>query len=165
MKKSISRTDLTQDRLKQVLDYDPETGFFRRIPKFVKALKKPTGHLHSSGYIKLQVDGWLYQAHQIAWLYVYGAWADSLLDHINMDKSDNRIANLRKCDHSTNKANRDVQTNSKSGIKGIFWSEPHQKYRASLKSKHLGLFEDIEAAKAAYNAAAIAKYGDFARLV
>lgn len=91
---------LTQERLKEVLDYAPETGVFTR-----KVSGAVAGGNDGRGYVRLRVDGKKYKAHRLAWFYVYGTWPNGQIDHINRVKSDNMITNLRDVDNSCNKMN------------------------------------------------------------
>lgn len=89
---------LTQEYLKSLLDYDPDTGVFRwRIDRGGRAVKgaRAGGIAVTTGYWRIGIDRKTYLAHRLAWLYVYGAFPERETDHINGDILDNRIANLR----------------------------------------------------------------------
>jgi hypothetical protein len=104
----MAKTDLTAERVRELLDYNPDTGIFRwRIRPAVNV--KPgdvAGSPGNRGYIKIQINKKVYAAHRLAWLYVYGANPLECIDHINRDKLDNRIANLREATVSENSINR-----------------------------------------------------------
>lgn len=89
------------------------------------------------------------------------------VDHVNGDGLDNRLENLRLCNQSQNGANRRVQKNSSSRIKGVHYRPDLKKWRALIKAngklKHLGLFDSPERAAQAYREAAIEVYGVFAQ--
>jgi hypothetical protein len=89
-----------------------------------------------------------------------------LLDHINGSKSDNRLSNLREATKAQNGANTRLSVNNSSGYKGVRWHTAAKKWVAKIKinykSIHLGLFTDIEDAAAAYQAAALKYFGEFA---
>lgn len=86
---------LTVERLRELLDYDPETGVFRwKEPRRKCRVGEVAGSLRKDGYVKIQVDGRFYQAHRLAWLCVYGVWP-SAIDHIDGNRANNAIANLR----------------------------------------------------------------------
>jgi len=120
------RTELTAERLREVLRYEPETGVFvwrvraaRRIHVGAVA-----GNISpSSGYRFIGVDCRLYGAHRLAWLYMTGEWPKHQVDHVNMDCADNRWANLRDATCSQNTANSCVRINNKSGFKGVSWDK------------------------------------------
>ena len=88
---------LTQQRLKQVLGYDPKTGIFRwkvRRPK-----RKPgdqAGCLNKEGYVKISVDGASYTAHRLAFFWMTGKWPTPMTDHFNGIRNNNRWENLRE---------------------------------------------------------------------
>lgn len=92
-------TDLTADRLREVLAYDAQTGAFTwRVTQSNRAKAGNTaGSLHrQDGYVYIRVDGVLHKAHRLAWLHVHGAWPTAGVDHVNGDRGQNGIANLRE---------------------------------------------------------------------
>ncbi|MBS0227683.1 MAG: HNH endonuclease [Proteobacteria bacterium] len=107
-----------------------------------------------SGYVIIGVDGVLYRAHRLAWLYVFGEWPVREIDHLNQIKTDNRIANLRDVDRGHNEANK--STASSASISGVRGVSPRQDgafvARIARKRKliHLGAFRSISEAEAAY---------------
>lgn len=157
---------------REALRYDPETGnlywrFSRgRFGNSVKAGAK-AGCLHRhSGYIVVRLNGKLLKAHRLAWLLTYGEWPKEHVDHVNCDKGDNRISNLRAADHTTNKWNRRKYKSNKSGFKGV--SRYRNKWQAAITANgtitSLGRFDTPEDAYAAYCEAAVRLHGDFARV-
>lgn len=102
------------------------------------------------------------------WLHreIIAATPIQMVDHIDGNGLNNRRANLRAATNSENLCNRPRQTNNTSGRKGVTWSRAAQKWIAQIQSKgqqqYLGLFEDIDAASAAYQAAATRLQGQFA---
>jgi len=154
----MAKTDLiTQDLLKEHLHYDPETGLFRKI-KTAKVnqefLWKETGSIGGKGYLYIRFAGFYCLAHRLAWLYVHGSFPNGYIDHINGDKTDNRISNLRDCSNSENLHNTGLSSRNTSGYKGVSWSRRAKKYRASIKvnSKYhyLGSFDSAYEAHLAY---------------
>lgn len=139
-------------RLRELLCYDPETGIFIRRRGQGAGLP---AHLRSNrnGYGRISLDGHEWLAHRLAWLYVHGAWPSSQLDHINRNKLDNRICNLRLATHDLNQQNhiRARRTN-KIGLLGVSLSQG--KWRAQItvnrKKIFLGRFDDPEQAHSAY---------------
>lgn len=106
------------------------------------------------------------KVHRVIWAIATGKWPDELIDHINMNRLDNRLENLRQATHSQNQMNGEYRKRNKLGVKGV--TTRNGKFYASIsiarKVKHLGTFQSIQAASAAYNAAATKYYGAFARL-
>jgi hypothetical protein len=157
------------ERLKQALHYEPDTGNFYWTDNHprIRWRGKKSGTPHHNGYIKISLDGQFYAAHRLAWLYVTGAWPKVYLDHINRDRADNRIANLRECDSQLNWFN--SRARSASGLKGVYrrTANPNRWYaeiRVGGKLKTLGTFGSRDEAAAVYAAAARLHRGEFARL-
>lgn len=162
-----STKELTPERLREVLHYDPDTGVFtwRSGP----AQGRVAGWLETgprTGYIRIEIDGRAYMAHRLAYLYVTGEWP-SRLDHIDNDKTNNRFANLRIATASQNAANRRKPRNNSSGYKGVSFYKKTGKWvayiRHNYRHKTLGYFDTPEAAHAAYCAAAQRFFGEYAR--
>lgn len=160
---------LSWERLTEVLNYEPSTGLFRwkkRTSNRV-AVGGVAGSLNPDGYIEIRVDGSLYLAHRLAFFYQTKSWPSEIVDHENLNRSDNRWDNLREATHSQNHANQTIPANNTSGFKGVVWYKRDQCWRAQIKVNgsmlHLGYFDDAEAASEAYNSAAIKYFGEFAR--
>ena len=148
-------SDLTAERLRELLDYDQETGVFTRKVKLCNRVKvgDVAGYLNRKGYIHIRVDGRSHKAHRLAWLYVHGVWPQSGIDHINGIKDDNRIINLREATHSDNQQNlRKPHADNKIGLLGV--SRSQGKFKAQInvdgKVRTIGRFHTPEAAHAAY---------------
>lgn len=147
----MNKYDLTQDQLMQALHYDPETGVFKRRSRMTasKIGTVPKNPRHA--YLNIGIGFHVYRAHRLAWLYVHGSWPDGQIDHINGDKLDNRISNLRVATTSQNKQNmRKARSDSRSGLIGASWHTKSNKWRAAIqidgKKKHLGYFDTPEEA-------------------
>lgn len=144
---------ITADELRAILHYDPLTGVFTRIrsahPHRVGAV---VGSV-SRGYILIGLLGKLYKAHRLAWLYVYGTWPKDQIDHINRNRSDNRIANLRDVTNQQNMCNVGVKADNTSGHSGISWDRRRSRFRVRItrnyKAAHLGYFKSFDEAVAA----------------
>ena len=150
---------ITQNELKQRLNYDPDTGVFtwlnNHIKKFVGSKAGcPNG---PNGYVRITIGLTPYFAHKLAWLYVYGGWPKEQLDHINHDKIDNRIANLREVSNRQNHLNKPLSKNSSTGFLGVSFHKRANKYEARIKvngkSLYLGSFTTPEEAYAARKSA------------
>lgn len=149
---------LTADRLRIMVRYEPETGLFfpLKARSGPKRKRLHLGTLTGNGYFCFRVDGVTYQAHRLAWLYMTGDWPKAEIDHRNRRRSDNRWENLREATDLENPQNRSRRSDNKSGATGIYLHGLTGKWAASIAAngnrKHLGLFENIEDARAAYAA-------------
>lgn len=149
---------ITQDRLREMLHYNPETGVFtNKVRRANRHAGEAAGCVNAIGYVKIALDGKQYLGHRLAWLYVYGEMPEQI-DHINCDRADNRIANLRPSDQSTNKQNlRKAHSDSTTKVLGAHSYGARNRYRARIcvngKTRHLGCFSTLEEANAAYVAA------------
>lgn len=136
-------SDLTQRRLKELFSYDPETGLF--VDKVHNRIK--VGTLNSKGYLKIRADGKIYSAHRLAWLYEYGCFPPQLTDHINHDRADNRICNLRLVSDLENQKNSKLRSDNKSGVPGVMFDKNRRKWWVRIKNNkkntHIGYSEDF----------------------
>jgi hypothetical protein len=149
--------------------YDGETGQFTRVTSAGRvAAGHITGAVKPNGYVEVGFMRKSFLAHRMAWLFSTGDWPEGQIDHINGVKSDNRIANLRLATPSQQGGNTKVNTRNTSGVKGARFCRTYKRWTAQIrldgKNKTLGYFSSKAAAISAYHAAAIAKYGEFARL-
>jgi len=160
---------LTADQARELLTYDPETGsFFWKVRRGHMRPGDQAGNIDSIGYVRLRLHGVLHHAHRLAWLIFYGEWPGREIDHVNGDRADNRIANLREANRSQQGQNKAMQRNNSSGFKGVCWFKPRGRWKAEIcvlgERKHLGYFDDPQLASLAYQAAAKKHFGEFARL-
>lgn len=148
---------LTADRLRELLDYAPETGSFTWRNTSRRAVAgAAAGSDNGEGYTQISVDGRRYAAHRLAWLYVHGEWPASELDHIDGQRSHNAIANLRLADRFLNNRNvHRARQNSKTGLLGV--SPKGRRFVAQIRANgvnhYLGRFDTAEQAHEAYMAA------------
>jgi hypothetical protein len=145
--------ELTQLVLKRNFHYDEITGLFKRINK--PRIWHVKGSLTQYGYLNIRVGGKVYFAHRLAWLYVTGNWPKKYIDHINGDKTDNRIINLREATHSENMQNiKGPLRGNKSGFLGVSWSSQNKKWVAQIRCngslKVIGRYDSPEEAGLAY---------------
>lgn len=140
---------LTQERLKELLDYDPLTGVF--VWKVQASNNVKIGDIagcnHSEGYRAITIAGKIYKAHRLAWLYVYGYLPEPQIDHKDQVRHHNFIENLREVSQSCNLRNTGNYQHNTSGVKGVCWHKRVKKWRACLrvndKIKHLGYYSDF----------------------
>jgi hypothetical protein len=113
---------LTAERLREILHYDPETGVFTNKVKRNRrtVIGTVAGSVYTKGYRGVIIQRVRYRENRLAWLYVYGVWPVGQVDHINHDRADNRIANLRDVSAFENTRNRQVsRTAPESGCPGV----------------------------------------------
>jgi hypothetical protein len=143
-----------ESQLTQVLRYEPETGFLFWTDKAYKSVKnKKAGSPNQLGYIIVIFKGKPYKAHRLAWLLTYGVWPSQMIDHIDGNKSNNTLLNLRDVDNKTNQCNRHkARVDSKSGLMGA--SPFRNKWKAQIKRngviKYLGIYDTALEAHQAY---------------
>jgi hypothetical protein len=153
----MAKADLTVSRLQEFVSYDPNTGFFTRVVGNNRNTHAGdvAGTVHRTGYVYLMIDRKTYAAHRLAWFYMFGAWPANDIDHINGNKSDNRLANLRDLPTKLNCQNeRSARKNNPTGLMGVQFRKGRQKWTATVrvegKSYRLGSFSTAEEAHAAY---------------
>lgn len=160
-------TTLTAEYVRQRLSYEPETGLFRwRTSAGGVVVGAVAGTPASDGYLQIKIDRRRYLVHRLAWLITHGEWPANMLDHINGDPSDNRIANLRQANAFQNSHNMAAHRDSASGHKGVSWSKKDKRWRAQIYVNRqytwLGNHLTLEEAAKAYADAAEALQGEFA---
>lgn len=147
---------LTQERLKELLNYDPETGVFVWNVAANGSIKlgQRAGCVGSAGYRQIKIDKKIYLEHRLVWFYVHDCWPTNQLDHINRVKDDNRLCNLRAVSHQENMWNTTKQKINKSGYAGVSWKAKIGKWVAQIglngTRRHIGYFDTKEEAHAAY---------------
>ncbi len=146
---------LTQEILKELLSYNPETGVFtwraRAMCWFIsqesaehwnmRFAHTEAGSFNKNGYLAISIDGKDYLAQNLVWLYVHGRMPHDILDHEDHVKSNNKLSNLRETSQGGNCRNRSMNKNNKSGCSGVIWNEATQRWHVQLgngKGKHLG---------------------------
>ena len=159
---------LTAARAHELLTYDPATGIFRWRVRRGAGVKAGdiAGTVDSAGRRNITVDNRRYRAHRLAFLYMTGEWPSGLVDHEDHDPDNNRWGNLREADQSQNQANAGLRVDNTTGAKGV--TAIGGKFMARIRHHgqriHLGTFDTIREASAAYAEAAFALKGPFARL-
>lgn len=167
--------ELTYAEISKLLKYQPETGKFYWLPRPVEmfkggafrggaeakaktwniryADKEAFTSKQNCGYVQGGILGRGYLAHRVAWLLVTGAWPIDQIDHINSDRTDNRISNLREVSNLENSKNMSLSKSNKSGVCGVCWNKGQGKWQANIRingiNHNLGLFESFDLAVAA----------------
>ncbi len=155
----------SQERLKEILDYNEETGEFRW--KVRPAHRIHIGDIAGSKklYIMIVVDGITYMAQRLAWMYITGEDPGELqIDHKDNNEHNNKFNNLRKASPPQNKSNQGARKDSKLGLKGV--QQIGNRYRVQIqkngKRHHIGVYDTPEEAHKAYCEAADKLHGEYA---
>ena len=158
---------ITQDEIKSVLNYNPDTGDLVWSDCLYNQIRKGkiAGNPTKLGYRDVMYKGKTYKAHRLIWLYVYGEFPDLQIDHIDCNGLNNRLSNLRLCTQFQNKLNSAKPKTNTSGYKGVCWQKRLQKWQtrcvANGKRIHLGYFTDKEEANKVYQEFAKLNHGEF----
>ena len=124
-----------------------------------------TGYVAGDGYKRTKINQKLYGTHQIIFLMFYG-YLPKQIDHINRDRLDNRIENLRAATNSQNQHNKSIPKNNTSGIQGVTWNKRAKKWYVQLmfnkKPMYFGVYKDLELAELVITEARRKYHGDFA---
>jgi hypothetical protein len=164
------RPELTQERVRELFYYDEEEGvlYWKKVngknsiqvgSKFGAFNDKHTA------YIRGHVDGRLYYAHSLIWLYVHGRWPEGEIDHIDRDGTNNRLSNLREVDQSVQAFNQRLKSSNTSGHRGVHWCRSDQTWHVDIGDGccgriYLGSFFNFEDAVAVRHAAEIERFGE-----
>lgn len=169
--------------MRELLRYDPESGKLFWLPRdqswFECRRSYSTWNSRFAGreaFITERPDGYKIgrilglncRAHRAIWAIHYGAWPADQIDHINGNRADNRLSNLREANNAENQRNRGAQGNNTSGVKGVSWNKSNSRWQAHIKVSgrkyHLGYFGSIEDAATARASATPRMHGEFARV-
>jgi hypothetical protein len=175
-------TAITPSELRQLLDYNPETGVLTwrvRGREWFPSNNshavwnsrwagRPAGWLSAStGYHTVMVLRKSYSAHRVAWAIHYGSWPEGEVDHADTNRLNNKVTNLRVASHSQNQANGKAYKNNKTGFKGVYWDPKAEVYsvqiRANRRLTTVGRFRCLEEAVAAHAKAHRERFGEFSR--
>ena len=158
----------SQEELHKFFEYKEGNLYWKFKPNRRIKIGSKAGCLHSTGYVHLRINSVPYKMHRIIWAYHYGAIPSNLqIDHIDGNKLNNIIKNLRLATHSQNNSNnKRARRDSTSNILGVYWHKTRSKWTAQINSNkkkiHLGLFVNQEDAIAARKAAELQYFGEFA---
>jgi len=157
LKCSNEYDEVTQEYLKRKYIYDCDSGTFAD-----KETGELRGGIDKDGYCRVKLEGQDYKVHRLAWLYVYGEWPIDIVDHIDHNRSNNAISNLRVVTAKENAQNRKLQSRNNTGDTGVHWGTQAKKWIAAIgvdgKKIHLGYFIEYSEAVNARKLAEIA-YG------
>lgn len=163
MRVIVRHTDLTQEELKEVLTYDPETGVFiwKVRPGYRVKVGDKAGCVGADGYSQIAYKGKLRKTHRLAWLYMTGKYPKEDIDHINGDKSDNRWDNLREASRQENCRNIKRRKEGYKTPKGVYkrsWGS----YQVIIDRKSYGCYKDLELAELVCREVRMTLHGEFA---
>lgn len=157
---------LTAEEVRNLLDYDPNTGIFiRKTSSGGCAVGTVSGSKHSKGYVVIKIRRKLYKAHRLAWLHFYGTFPNDQIDHIDGDKTNNRISNLRDVSAQSNSRNKKAaRIDSFTGVQGVCYQKARKKYAVYIsisgRPQQVGRFDHLHDAIAARKAAELLHYPD-----
>jgi HNH endonuclease len=160
---------VTQERLKELFYYHPDSGDFVRLVMTSSNARAgyQVGCPDKDGYLVFRVDGVLYKAHRLAWLYMHGVWPPHGIDHEDKITNHNWISNLRVANQSQNLCNTGLRKDNSSGHKDIKWRPSRGKFTVEIqynkKSKYVGIYSRLEDAIIARDATIAEMHGAFAR--
>ncbi|WP_447875836.1 HNH endonuclease [Serratia fonticola] len=154
--------------ISDLLKYEPTTGkiYWKNSRGGVPAGSEAGWIDSSSGYLRVSISGKPKYGHVLAWELFHGHPARGEIDHINGNKIDNRIENLRECSASQNCQNKKIRTDNKSGVKGVSWNTARRKWSVRLtvnkKVIFLGFFSSLDDAKKEISKCRDLYHGEFA---
>lgn len=157
-------------RERMVIDETSPSGVRWSQNAHLRVRGRPAGTLDSHGYWQFSVCvngvGKILRAHRVIWLLAHGSWPKEDIDHINGDRADNRLVNLREASRSENNCNRAMRANNSSSVKGVCFHKGAGKWMAYIQSErnriHLGLFANLADAECAVRVARERIHGKFA---
>lgn len=154
---------LTKERLKKLLEYDPQTGkFISRTPRGNIGVGVELGWENGRGYQRVSIDGKRYMLHKLAWLYMTGDLPELDVDHKDLDSSNNSWDNLRLCTNKQNSYNRGVRKDNNTGVKGVS-KTTNNSFMVRVGQKSFGCYPDLELAELVAMEARDSMHGEFAR--
>ena len=150
--------------MREFLHYDPVTGLItNKVVRRGARAGDAAGQVNGCGYRRLFFRWKYYYHHRVAWALFYGEQPPDYIDHVDGNGMNNAIDNLRKAEHRQNLGNQKKRADNTSGYKGVAIVKKTGRYSARVSGRHLGTFDTAEAAHAAYMAAAVKDFGEYAR--
>jgi hypothetical protein len=160
----------SQGTLKELFDYNPETGeLINRVDRRKSKTGTPAGCINSGGYVIVCVDYHRYRKNRIVWMWMTGEDPlGNVVDHIDGDRSNDKWCNLRLATISLNNVNSKTRCDNLCGFKGVYFRKDTNKFSARIckdgKVTRLGCYDTAESAAQAYDKAALELFGDYALL-
>ena len=159
--KRMNRNEIRPDLVRELFDYNPDTGKFVWLDRDEKLSHSQKSALRFNslfagkeafitplnGYRSGNIFGTMMMAHRCAWAWVHGEWPNGQIDHINGVRSDNRLSNLRIVDNSENQKNAKLRSDNSSGCPGVMFDRNQKKWTAKIHERGkriwLGSFEQL----------------------
>lgn len=173
------RKDLTAEFVRSIFDYNPETGIFLWKHRFEickcvinwnkKHAGREAGRTTRSGYREVNINNNFYMVHRLIWLHATGEWPKNEIDHINVNKLDNRLINLREATRTQNTYNRIIKKGNNTGFRGVRFRDDVKKKQFAVcigfkgRTINLGYYKTAEEAHEVYKKAVKKYHGEFGR--
>ena len=141
---------LTHERVRQLFHYNPQTGVlkWKVSPRANVKVDQHAGSVDGNGRLMVQVDYTSYHSGRLIWFWMMGVWPVGMVDHKDRNPLNNRWSNLREVTQRVNAQNRSLNSNNKSGVRGVYWNNQMHKWHAQIakdrKKIHLGLFDSFD---------------------
>ena len=144
--------DMTPEEVRQIFVYTD--GKLLWNIETAKTKKGTVAGSNSHGYIEIKYKQKRYLAHRLIWCYAHGKWPSGMIDHIDGNKSNNRIENLRDVSNAVNQQNhQSIRSDNKTGVRGVVYRQSTNRYLVQIrmfgKNKYIGSYKTIEEATAA----------------
>ena len=137
-----------QNEIKELFHYQ-DGKLFSKINSHKRKVGQELGTVNKNGHLQLRINGRIFYLHRIIFLYHYG-YLPKFIDHIDGDKCNNKIENLRSANRSQNEYNKKISKRNSSGIKGVYWCKTKNKWVAQIthnkNKKQIGCFDNMEEA-------------------
>lgn len=153
---------LPKQYLDELFEYRDGSLYWKKARSNIVKVGDKVGCMSGNGYLDVRVDRKLLKVHRVVFVMHHG-YEPKMLDHINADKTDNRIENLRECVSAENVRNRPLNKNNTTGSKGVVYNKRRGKYMVRVSEKYLGYYEDLELADLVATMAREKYHGKFAR--
>ncbi len=138
---------IDQQKVKELFDCDDGYLYWKTNPSNVK-IGAEAGCIDPRGYCRVRIKGKYYYAHRLIWLWHHGYFPENDIDHIDKNKLNNRIENLREVSTQCNIRNSGNRSDNTSGVKGVYWYKRTKKWISSIMvnqvTKHLGYYNSFD---------------------
>ena len=145
----MAKQIISQERLREALDYNHATGVFTWNIKTARRIKigNVAGNLNVQQYLQVRIDNRVYLTHRLIWLYIYGRWPINQIDHVNRNRSDNRLCNLREATNMENSKNHSMRKDNMSGVTGVNWNAKNKTWNTRIHHDGKCFYQKTHASK------------------